>query len=261
MSVGGGDAPRAPSFAGVLPRATVEAAAALGLVLETAPAMPALDACVSDWCTDGRERSDCGRACPPEMRASLWETLGLLVEHRFVTSSAHRYVPSFRPETLFVESFPETAPDAATPLLEALALPRRRGLSRTRIEEALLTRGGAVCERLGLDPFEFVVACVPYDVYFRLATTRGWGRERVWTHFDGYQVTPDHHLRALVGGDVRYGGPDDLCSVGRGYDSDHLTARFAVLRRDRLVPDQAPAPSRISDTGVRPSSSLGTGRP
>ena len=47
-------------------------------------------------------------------------------------------------------------------------------------------------------------------------------------------MTRELHLQALVGGDIRYGGADDLCGVGRAYDSDHITARFAVVRRDRF---------------------------
>jgi hypothetical protein len=54
-------------------------------------------------------------------------------------------------------------------------------------------------------------------------------------------VGADLHLRALVGGDVRYGGPDDLCSVGCEYDSEHLTARLALVRRELFVPFE-PAP-------------------
>jgi len=42
-------------------------------------------------------------------------------------------------------------------------------------------------------------------------------------------------LQALVGGDVRYGGLNDLLGVGRDYNSDRLIARFAVVQRERMV--------------------------
>lgn len=87
---------------------------------------------------------------------------------------------------------------------------------------------------LGLDPTAYRITCVPFDVYNRLADRCGWGTQRLWTHFDGYQVTRELKLQALVGGDVQYGGADDLCGVGRGYDSEHITARFALVRRDRF---------------------------
>jgi hypothetical protein len=42
-------------------------------------------------------------------------------------------------------------------------------------------------------------------------------------------------LRALAGGDVRYGGLYNLVGIGRDYDSDRVMARFAVVRRERMV--------------------------
>jgi hypothetical protein len=41
-------------------------------------------------------------------------------------------------------------------------------------------------------------------------------------------------MRALVGGDVRYGGCHDVCMVGRHDDGAHVTARFVVGRRTRF---------------------------
>jgi hypothetical protein len=114
-------------------------------------------------------------------------------------------------------------------------LPRREGLPRARIEDALRTHGDRICRDLELDPMEFVATCIPFDAYTRLAGRHGWGRREIWTHFDGYQVTRELHLRPLVGGDVRYGGPDDLCGVGLDYDVDRLIARFAIVRRARFA--------------------------
>jgi hypothetical protein len=113
-------------------------------------------------------------------------------------------------------------------------LPRRQGLPRLRIEDALGSRGPALCADLGLDPIDCAVVCVPFDAYLRLAPKYGWGRQPRWTHFDGYQLLRDSHLRALVGGDERYGGANDLCSVARSYDPEQLLARFAIVRRDRF---------------------------
>ncbi len=48
-------------------------------------------------------------------------------------------------------------------------------------------------------------------------------------------ASPELHLRALVGGDARYGGPEDLGSVARDYETERLVARFAVVRRQRLT--------------------------
>jgi hypothetical protein len=48
-------------------------------------------------------------------------------------------------------------------------------------------------------------------------------------------VTREIRLLALVGGDARFGGVDDHCAVARDYDSEHLGARFAVVRRDRFL--------------------------
>lgn len=76
---------------------------------------------------------------------------------------------------------------------------------------------------------------IPFDAYLRLAPKYGWGRAERWTHFDGYQVTRKLQLWALVGGNARFGGAEDLSSLNRDYESDHLTARFAVVRRERFL--------------------------
>jgi hypothetical protein len=187
--------------------------------------------------TEGRREAEactCGHACPPELGKSLKSSLDALMVHPFLTSGGTRYLPWFGKETLLVEAFPEVEPDARTPLLESLSLPRRRALARLSIEDALLSRGPQVCEDLGLDPIAYRIICIPFDVYNRLAGHYNWGTRRLWTHFDGYQVTRELKLQALVGGDAHFGGGDDLCGVGRAYDSDHITARFAVVRRDRF---------------------------
>ncbi len=236
-------------LAAVFPDAAVSRAGELGLVMEQLQRAGGLNEYLSCCCADRAtfpnaplsdtqrttESCTCGHVCPPEVRASLRENLDLLMGHPFVSSAGLRYLPWFGQETLLVETFPETDPDARTDLLSALGLPTRRGLARLVIEDALFTNGPRVCAQLGLDPVEFIVACVPFDAYVRLAPKHGWGLQELWTHFDGYQITRELCLWALVGGNARYGGPDNLSSVVREYDSERLTARFAILRRERFV--------------------------
>ena len=50
-----------------------------------------------------------------------------------------------------------------------------------------------------------------------------------------YQLLRSGKLRALVGGDIRYGGRHDLVSLGRDYEEDKIITRFAVVRRARMV--------------------------
>jgi len=64
---------------------------------------------------------------------------------------------------------------------------------------------------------------------------KGWGKQSHWTHFDGYQVLSNGGLRALVGGDARYGGLNDLVSIAVDDERDGVIARFAVIRRARQV--------------------------
>ena len=73
------------------------------------------------------------------------------------------------------------------------------------------------------------------DVQRRLGEAEGWGRQPFWTHFDGYLVMADGRLRALAGSNVQFGGLYDLLGLSRDYDSDRLFARFAVVRRERMV--------------------------
>ena len=172
----------------------------------------------------------------------LRDLVEVLMIHPLANSGGARHLPPFLAENVLVEDFPdpkEAEQPPPSPLLTALELPGRRGLSREAIEQALLTHGVRVLEKeLGLDPRVFRLVCIPSDVHFRLGEAEGWGRQPCWTHFDGYLIRiVDGRLRlqALVGGDARYGGLYDHLGIGRDYDSDRLIARFAVVHRERMV--------------------------
>lgn len=242
---------RVEALAQALPASAVPRGRELGLAAETLPPSVGINAYLSCGCgdcptfperplseTDRRPGAcrTCGHASPAGLSPALRENLDLLLLHPFMTSAGTRYLPWFGEETLLVETFPETDPDARTPLLQELGLARRRALPRIAIEDALRTHTARLCEELGLDPFEFTPACIPFDAYCRLSARYGWGRDHLWTHFDGYQVTRELNLMALVGGDAQYGGPDDFCAVQRDYDSAKITVRFCVLRRERFFP-------------------------
>jgi hypothetical protein len=174
---------------------------------------------------------------PSEVSESVRALLDQFLRQTFINSGGARYVPPFGAESILIEDFPEDAEAPATgPLLTALGLPRRRGLSRLEIERALVERGPLIVrDQLGLGITEFRLVCVPPDLYTRVGREKGWGKQPAWTHFDGYQVTRAGNLRALVGGDARYGGLNDLVSIAANDERDGVVARFAVIRRARQV--------------------------
>jgi hypothetical protein len=155
----------------------------------------------------------------------------------FINSGGARYLPRISAETALVEDFAETeAADAPSKLLDALRLPHRRGLARSEIDKALMRFGPEIlAEQLHLDPIEYRLVCIPYDLYVRLGRDRSWGQWHHWTHFDGYQVVRDNRLSALVGGDGRFGGINDLLSISRTDAREGVYVRFAVVRRARMV--------------------------
>jgi hypothetical protein len=177
------------------------------------------------------------RDAPEAMRGPLREIFARFALHPYVTSGGTRYLPRLDGEWLLVEDFSETkVPDGPSPLLDALNLPRRRGLARSTIEQALLDRGANVVEEsLGLDPRAYRMICIPVDAYTNLGQRRGWGAQACWTHFDGYQVLPKGGQRALVGGDVRFGGLLDLCSISRLDEREGMILRLAVVQRERMA--------------------------
>jgi hypothetical protein len=73
-------------------------------------------------------------------------------------------------------------------------------------------------------------------------------QQPLWTHFDGYQVWKEGRLRALVGGNVRFGGAHDLCSIGREEAREKVLTRLAVIRRERFLPGLA---ASVSGAGPR----------
>ena len=168
----------------------------------------------------------------------LLEAFSMFLLNPFVNSGGVRYFPLF-PDSEFVliEDFPEDAvPAEPSELLVALGLARRNGLSRVEIEVRLCERGSLLLrERLGLDPTKFRLVCIPYDIYARVGQERGWGKQPRWTHVDGYQLLKGGRLRALVAGDVRFGGLFDLCSISQIDGREGVLARFAVIHRERLM--------------------------
>lgn len=167
------------------------------------------------------------------------ERLEMLMIHPLVNSGGARHLPKLVAEDVLIEDFPDPAESEQppqTPLLAALGLASRRGLPRIAIEQALLAHGGRVVdEELALDSRAYRLVCIPSDVHLRLGLAEGWGRQPLWTHFDGYLVMPDGRLRALAGGDARFGGLHDLLGLSRDYDTDRVVARFAVVRRERMA--------------------------
>src|SRR5262245_59062148 len=165
------------------------------------------------------------------------ERLEMFMIRPLVNSGGARHLPRLVAEDVLVEDFPdpmEGAEPASSELLKALGLPRRRGLTRIAIEQALLAHGAQVLDQqLGLDPQLFRLVCIPPDVHIRLGEAEKWGQQPLWTHFDGYLIMTNGRLRALAGGDVRYGGLNHLLGIGRDYDADLVMTRFAVVRRDR----------------------------
>jgi hypothetical protein len=160
---------------------------------------------------------------------------GQFIQQIFLNSGGARYLPPLATETVLLEDFAENeSTDAPSKLLAALGIAQRSGRARAEIESALMRSGGQILEeRLGLDPSEFRLVCIPYDLYTRFGRERGFGKWPHWTHFDGYQVMGGNRLRALVGGDGRFGGLYDLVSISPSDARDGVYARFAVVRRAR----------------------------
>lgn len=163
---------------------------------------------------------------------------GQFVQQIFINSGGARYLPPLAAERTLIEDFAEdeAAANAPSKLLAALGLPKRGGLARVEIEAALGRTGDQILEeRLGLAPLEFRLVCIPYDLYVRSGRDRGFGKWPHWTHFDGYQIMAGNRLRALVGGDGRFGGLNDLVSISPTDARDGVYARFAVVRRARMA--------------------------
>lgn len=173
---------------------------------------------------------------PSDIAQNIKVLVAQFLTNPFVNSGGARFFPRFSAETVLLETFAEDGEPPTGGLLHALGLPGRRGLARLQVDDALLAHGNDVVEKqLGLDPREFRLVCVPQDLYARYGREHGWGERQQWTHFDGYQVLRDGTLRALAGGDVRYGGLNDLVSLGLTDQRESVIVRFAVIRRARHV--------------------------
>ena len=176
---------------------------------------------------------------PAALPEALKSRIQLFAIHPFINSAGVRFLPTMVAEDVLVEGFPEPEAGSDHPpsgLLEVLGLKQRNQLSRQQIEIVLLEKGNDLLrDELGLDPKEFKLVCIPPDLHLRIGQERGWGQQRIWTHFDGYMILADGKRRALAGGDVRYGGIYDLLGITDNYDSDRIISRFAVVQRRRMA--------------------------
>ncbi|HSP19751.1 MAG TPA: hypothetical protein VLQ79_09560 [Myxococcaceae bacterium] len=178
-----------------------------------------------------------GAMLPKETPDAQRDRIVMFVTRPVLSSGGARYLPPLVDEDLLVETFDEGPAGSEVGncgLAEALGLKRRWGLDRVTIERTLQEKGPEIVTSVGLDPWRFRLVCVPPDVYGGVSQRRGWSKHEIWTHLDGYLATRDRKLMALAGGDVRYGGFQDLVGVGTGYDSDRLLTRFAVVDRRRI---------------------------
>ena len=165
------------------------------------------------------------------------DRIALFITRPVLSSGGARFLPPLVDEDVLVETFEEGPAGTElgkNGLAEALGLKRRWGLSRAEIERKLQEKGPELVKSLGLDPWKFRLVCVPPDLYGGIGQRRGWGKQEIWTHLDGYLATRERKLMALAGGDTRYGGVFDLVGIGTDYDSDRLLARFAIVDRRRL---------------------------
>jgi len=161
---------------------------------------------------------------------------GQFIQQIFVNSGGARYLPPLKAETVLWEDFGENEAAAGQPskLLSALGLAKRNGCAHAEIESALMRSGAEIVKNLlGLDPLEFRLVCIPFDLYARFGRERGFGQWPHWTHLDGYQVMAGNRLRALAGGDSRFGGLYDLVSISPSDAHEGIYSRFAVVRRAR----------------------------
>ena len=186
-----------------------------------------------------RARAQAELELPAELDSEETRVLaGQFIQQIFINSGGARYLPPLAAERTLIEDFAEdeTAAKAPSKLLQALGLVKRNGCARTEIEAAFVRSGDQILEdRLGLDPLEFQLVCIPYDLYMRFGRDRGFGQWPHWTHFDGYQIMGGNRLRALVGGDGRFGGLNDLVSISVSDAREGVYARFAVVRRARMA--------------------------
>jgi len=83
----------------------------------------------------------------------------------------------------------------------------------------------------GQDPNDFELRLMRYDEYARAATTQGFGKKNLWTHFDGYYACDDGHRCGLFGGYRDHGGAADVVYDLRGSRGEVLTVRLVLSRK------------------------------
>jgi hypothetical protein len=176
---------------------------------------------------------------PSETSDKGRDAIEFFLLNAFMTSGGTRYQVCLVVEDLLLEDFAEPEPKEdvpLTPLLSALGLENRRGVSRIDIENAVLQYGPNIIEKeLALDPEVFRLVAIPADIYTHLGGERGWGQKEMWTHFDGYRVFEGGKVQGLAGGDKRFGGTHDVVSFNTAYTKETIIARFAVVQRKRMM--------------------------
>lgn len=107
-----------------------------------------------------------------------------------------------------------------------------RILKRAQIDLLLLQSGDKTLRRLGLDPNEYKIINIPFDIYLRLANKMKWGRHILNTHFDGYRLRTDGIKTGLFGGNKLFGGESYIDSLWKDSLNNSIITRLAILRKD-----------------------------
>jgi len=187
---------------------------------------------------EGSARAGASPRCRPRSRRrqGAQQLVDQFAIHPYVNSLGIRYLPPLETEWVLVEDFAEAANGPRTsPLLDALALTGRRALSRMRIEPITPRARSSVVEGLGLDVREYVLVCMPADVFVNVGARLGWGQQRVLRRIRRlYQLLRDGKLRRAGRGDARFGGLYDVCSIARDDAREGVVTRFAIVRRERM---------------------------
>jgi hypothetical protein len=106
-----------------------------------------------------------------------------------------------------------------------------RTTTRYNVDELINTHSSEVLTDLGMNQENFEIKPISYEIYLRTAKEMGWGKHKLYNHFDGYRLRKDGRKMGLMGGYQDYGGARFIDSWWQNVINKAAVVRLMIVER------------------------------
>jgi hypothetical protein len=174
------------------------------------------------------------------LRSDYWYLIQLYFMQRHVHEDRRTYLFDLsKTEEILMDSFKEDDYEKKLDLRNSYILSNllKAGkanlpLSRFELDNLIRKHGGELLKKLEIDDKRYKIVTIPFDIYLRIADSNNFGMHNINTFFDGFRLRTDGEIRALFGGDARFGGASFIDSIWPDFINHSIVPRLVIVRKD-----------------------------